>query len=114
MKKREEFLEKMKASLVARRDELGVQLSSQSAGRMFEGQVKDLGDEALSISHEKLQSSVEKTEIDELNLISQALKRIESGEYGVCIDCSKSISNKRLQHSPFAARCIVCQEEFEG
>ena len=46
-----------------------------------------IGDEALSASMDKLQNSLERTEIDEVNSISSALSRLDRGDYGDCIDC---------------------------
>ena len=45
-----------------------------------------------------------------LNLIDDALRRIKEGTYGVCEDCSKPISQKRLLAVPHARLCIKCQE----
>ena len=45
-----------------------------------------------------------------LNLIDDALRRISEGTYGVCEDCSKPISQKRLLAVPHARLCIKCQE----
>ena len=113
MKQRREFLEKVKSKLLAKRSEMTAQLTSHSNEKAFEGQVKDSGDEALSLSLEKLQNSIQQTEIDELHLIDEALERIDKGEYGLCIDCMQPISGPRLDHYPYAARCIVCQEAAE-
>ena len=63
---------------------------------------------------EKLQSSLQKTEIEELKLIEDSLDRIKRGEYGICIDCNEPISERRLENYPYAARCIVCQEILES
>lgn len=89
------------------------QLSTLSSEKVSDGQVQDSGDEALSLSMEKLQTSLEKNEIDELKLIDDALKRIEKSDYGICIDCSQPISSIRLETFPYAARCIICQEALE-
>ena len=42
-----------------------------------------------------------------------ALKRIDEGIYGICDDCGKSISEKRLQAAPAATLCIECKAETE-
>lgn len=89
-------------------------LRQNSQEKVSDGQVQDSGDEALSLSMEELQNSLQQTELNELNLIDSALHRIETGEYGLCIDCSEPISTKRLLSFPYAARCIVCQEAFES
>jgi len=46
--------------------------------------------------------------------IDEALKRIEVGEYGSCINCEKAITQKRLKAIPYAKLCIKCQKEKEG
>ena len=42
--------------------------------------------------------------------ISAALKRIDDGEFGVCLDCEEPISPKRLSAVPWAGYCLHCQE----
>lgn len=114
MKQRLDFLKQIKNKLLSRQRELTSEIEQHSTEEVSDKQVMDSGDEALSLSLEKLQSSLQKTEIDELNLIAQALERLEHGEYGVCVDCGTLISPQRLDHYPYAARCIVCQEALES
>ena len=45
-----------------------------------------------------------------LNLIDAALRKIEDGSYGLCENCRKSITQKRLLAMPHAPLCIKCQE----
>ena len=47
------------------------------------------------------------------NNIKRALKKIEDGTYGACIECEKPIAPKRLELFPYASRCLSCQETFE-
>lgn len=114
MKQRKVFFENVKKQLLERQIELAQEIENLSHEELTDRQVMDSGDEALSLSLEKLQSSLEKTEIEELNLIDQALVRLDRGEYGICIDCGKTISQQRLEYYPYAARCIICQEAFES
>ncbi|MBU1007893.1 TraR/DksA family transcriptional regulator [Candidatus Dependentiae bacterium] len=114
MKQRQAFFEKIKDKLIERQVELTRDIEFLAHDKPTDRQVMDSGDEALSLSLEKLQSSLEKTEIDELHLIDQALQRLQTGEYGVCIDCGEVISHQRLEYYPYAARCIVCQEATEA
>ncbi|MCM8774766.1 MAG: TraR/DksA family transcriptional regulator [Candidatus Omnitrophica bacterium] len=53
------------------------------------------------------------SEQQSLNMIDAALRKIEEGNYGVCEQCSRSISPKRLIAMPFAPLCIKCQENEE-
>ncbi|MDQ5941024.1 MAG: DnaK suppressor protein [Candidatus Dependentiae bacterium] len=112
MSKTNSFIEKMKKNLLARKVELQAILTGSNQ-IVNDTQVKDSGDEALTASMDNLQSSLTHTEVEELNEINSALSRIEHNEYGLCIDCGETIAEKRLEHSPFSARCIVCQEELE-
>ncbi len=43
----------------------------------------------------------------------EALKRIDEGIYGICEECGKAISEKRLQAAPAATLCIECKAEAE-
>ncbi|GCE12941.1 TraR/DksA family transcriptional regulator [Tengunoibacter tsumagoiensis] len=48
-----------------------------------------------------------------LSEINTALKRIEDGTYGKCIECGKVIPEKRLEALPWALRCIEDEEKLE-
>ena len=45
-----------------------------------------------------------------LTQVDGALQRIESGEFGTCMDCEEPISPKRLAAVPWATYCLRCQE----
>ena len=45
-----------------------------------------------------------------LQLVEEALKRINEGEYGVCTHCGKEVQPKRLEAVPWAKHCIICQD----
>ncbi len=47
-----------------------------------------------------------------LREISDALLRIEHGNYGVCLECEEPISVKRLEAVPWARYCVACQENI--
>jgi DnaK suppressor protein len=49
----------------------------------------------------------------EISMIDAALARIDSGEYGVCVDCETEIDQKRLQVLPFALLCTDCATRRE-
>ncbi len=48
-----------------------------------------------------------------LTEVKDALKRIENGSYGQCVDCGQIIPEKRLEALPWAARCIKDEERLE-
>ncbi|RVX44475.1 TraR/DksA family transcriptional regulator [Nonomuraea polychroma] len=45
--------------------------------------------------------------------VIEALKRIEEGAYGRCVDCGKPVPEGRLEARPEAARCVQCQSKQE-
>lgn len=53
------------------------------------------------------------SEQDVMFEIEQAMRRIDSGDYGACADCGKLISKTRLEAVPFAKMCIRCQSKLE-
>jgi RNA polymerase-binding protein DksA len=42
--------------------------------------------------------------------IEEALRRIDRGEYGYCLQCGQEIPEKRLEVEPWARHCVRCQE----
>ena len=47
-----------------------------------------------------------------LREISDALHRMDVGQYGVCPECEEPISAKRLDAVPWARYCVTCQESI--
>jgi DnaK suppressor protein len=45
-----------------------------------------------------------------LRNVRGALRRIEEGDFGVCLHCEEDISPKRLVAVPWTPFCIQCQE----
>jgi len=46
--------------------------------------------------------------------LDAALKRLDDGLYGRCLDCDDEISESRLKALPFAVRCLHCEEARES
>ena len=57
--------------------------------------------------------SLVSNEQEALYEIEEALKRLETGTYGVCEMCEKLIRKERLEAVPFARFCIQCQSGVE-
>ena len=111
---RKKYLEEVKEKLLKRKAELEEILTDLSKERYSDGQVQDLGDQALASTMEAINESYQSTEHEEYNMILKALKAIDDGTYGVCIDCGQPISEKRLKYYPNASRCLPCQEAAES
>lgn len=74
---------------------------------------EDSGDE--SNYEQRTHMALTKTNRDayELELVELALQHIQSGEYGLCVDCGEEISSQRLVANPISKRCISCQANHE-
>jgi DnaK suppressor protein len=106
-------LESVKKMLLKRKVELEEKLTQLSKEKVTDDQIQDPGDQALTSTMETLKLSFQDTEREEYDRILSALKKIEEGTYGICIDCGQPISEKRLKTNPNVARCLICQEAFE-
>lgn len=95
--------------LIAKRQEIisALDIKFDTLARM--GRVAE--DDQAQISHDEF-ISLQKNKIDygQLRLIEEALDRVESGDYGICLDCDDPIPEKRLRAIPWARYCIPCQE----
>jgi DnaK suppressor protein len=52
-------------------------------------------------------------EREKLQLIEEAIERIDEGSYGVCESCESDIAPGRLEAMPFTRLCVSCQAERE-
>ncbi len=59
-------------------------------------------------------SSILETQRREVELIDGALRRMDEGVFGFCIDCAEEISVGRLEALPFALRCEEDAEAREA
>ncbi|MDD4871096.1 MAG: TraR/DksA C4-type zinc finger protein [Kiritimatiellae bacterium] len=53
------------------------------------------------------------SEQDALFEIDEALRRLDEGIYGVCLQCRKLIEFSRLKALPFVKMCVKCQSKNE-
>jgi RNA polymerase-binding protein DksA len=74
----------------------------------------DRGDE----SNQELETSLNLTqvgrEVNEAELLNQALERLKQPDFDTCIDCGGTIGSERLLANPIAKRCLDCQNVREN
>ena len=51
--------------------------------------------------------------VERVNRIIQALDRLDSGGYGVCVECNEAIAPARLRAMPEVTTCVRCQDRLE-
>ncbi len=85
------------------------QLARQEATVVDTTDVSDQKDGALQQQLVGIDSAQEQRDIDELAQVELALKRLDAGTYGNCLDCTEPIPLERLRVQPATQRCAVCQ-----
>lgn len=124
---------KMKLSKADKKYFLGLLMIARSA---FDEQVKFHTDEALTSKKDsageragmathmadlgtdnfrhELELGLLSEEVDVLEMIDEAIQRIEDDEYGICLDCGCEISRGRLEVKPYAKFCTKCKSRRES
>ena len=83
-------------------------------GKEADGEgAQDIADKASNSYTKEFLFSLSNSERDTLQLVDEALSRIEEESYGVCVVCEDEMDKKRLEAVPWAKRCISCQEKQE-
>ena len=63
---------------------------------------------ATEVSESQRGQQLREREEQHLGLIEDALRRIETGSYGLCQTCLKPIAPERLEVLPWAKDCVDC------
>jgi len=98
--------------LLARRESLFSQLTEaekSSRERDLEA-TQDPADMAANAYTKELLISMSANDRKLLELIDEALLRVESGDYGECVNCGEPVQEKRLDAVPWARYCLRCQD----
>ena len=117
-------LKKFKKLLLEKRDEM-LQDLGQLKDREMASTLKDASGENSAYSFHMADVGTDNMEREKafffatregkfLNHIEEALQRVESGDYGNCIDCERLIPQERLVAVPTATRCVPCKEKADG
>lgn len=99
--------------LSARRLELLASLRSGPAALAGLGRVAE-DDQAPVIHGQFISARISQISQEQLGLVETALARMDSGEYGICLECEQPIAARRLAAVPWASRCIACQERLDS
>lgn len=99
--------ERLQRDIAQLRGELDVpgRDSAERLGAGSDDSVEAFGNELDEGMEEDLRASLDEVE--------EALRRIDAGTYGQCVDCGEPIPDKRLEALPASARCMDCQRKAE-
>jgi RNA polymerase-binding protein DksA len=70
-------------------------------------------DTATQLEEREKQKVLHDTANNLLQEVNDALERIKTGSYGVCVDTGEPISYERLKALPYAKRTVEAQKELE-
>jgi DnaK suppressor protein len=107
-------IQKMKTRLKTRFAELRAHIKNDDLVESNENEKSPEFEEAASdMVDEEMEQAFVSDEVGVMTEIQDALKRIEEGTYGFCLQCGQPIPEKRLEAIPWAAYCIKDEEQRE-
>ena len=113
---KKDFIEKMKKTLLDNKAQItnainghNEQVKDMADGKMS-GDVVDIASDTIDWV---LMDSMGTQNEQNIQMIDNALDRIERGTYGICLRCNQPIAEARLEAIPHAAFCIACQAAIE-
>ncbi|MEJ2008245.1 MAG: TraR/DksA family transcriptional regulator [Acidobacteriota bacterium] len=108
-------VESYKKLLLAKQEEIRRMIArSEQDGREADEEItQDVADRAANSYTKEFLFHQSNDNRRILHLIADALKRVDNGSYGHCVECQHDVQKKRLEAVPWARHCIDCQEKQE-
>ncbi|MCA9399795.1 MAG: TraR/DksA C4-type zinc finger protein [Candidatus Omnitrophica bacterium] len=88
--------------------------SKSSESSDVSGHVQHMADVATDMYDKEFTMGLASKDREILQKIEEALKRIDDGTYGICLEKGEAINKARLEAIPYAEYCLTCQEELEN
>ncbi len=109
----------LQTELQSRQKQLDMRLAAHHGGVSRAEHAHELleqdGDDAPQRDNAReLDLALSDLETQELGAVSQALLRLQDGQYGSCVGCDGDIAFDRLRAQPWALRCVACQAAHES
>jgi len=108
-------IELYKKRLLERREQLLETVSkTEQDGRVADEEAaQDIADKATSSYTKEFLFKKSNDDRFILQLVQDALERLDNGEFGICTACGGEVQQKRLDAVPWARHCIECQQKQE-
>lgn len=109
-------LKKFQKRLLELRAEMARDYTSDRDETMAENDdgAEDSIDFAVNSYTKEFLMSLTSMKREQLLAIEDALRRIRTGEYGICQECGAEIGKKRLTAVPWAPFCLKCREQKDA
>ena len=72
------------------------------------GLASDSKERAIQLEDSEVVDALGNEARKELEKVSQALRCMDAGKYGLCSRCGSAIGAKRIEAYPYAGECIEC------
>ncbi|HET7341491.1 MAG TPA: TraR/DksA family transcriptional regulator [Methylomirabilota bacterium] len=112
MKELRRRLERERQAAAARLRQMGGQITLEEVATPADS-VWDEADHIQASEQREMGLMSRERLVERIARLTAALKRIEDGSYGTCVECGKSIGQPRLKAIPEVATCVACQEKIE-
>lgn len=99
----------LRQALEAKKEELTIRLDRIHAN-LRRGSDADSKERAKEFEDNEVVDALGNEAREELAKISAALQRLDTGTYGLCVECGMDILPGRLEVYPYADECIECAE----
>jgi len=107
--------EEVRSNLIAMLEELNLRLS-RITNNVKHADVpleKDFAEQATQNENDEVMDYLGNSARTEIEMIKQAITRIDNGQYGICQVCGEPISKERLEALPYSNLCIKCASKAE-
>ncbi|MBL0350579.1 MAG: TraR/DksA family transcriptional regulator [Elusimicrobia bacterium] len=91
-----------------------IHLVRENQDNETENEVGDEADAATKSAERELLFELSDNERQSLDAVEAALRKINTGAYGLCESCRTKIAVPRLKAIPHARYCIHCQSRFDS
>ncbi len=115
-KKYQQSLQEIRKKLIGEIEHLekdNLKRTTREASGDLSGYRLHMADVASDAYNQEFAIGLVSSEQNLLREVEKALNKIDSRDYGLCENCGKRISVKRLKAIPYAHLCIDCKEKEE-
>ncbi len=105
--------EEVRSSLIEMLEDLDDRLG-KIAHDVNEPLDKDFEEQATQAENDEVLDGLGNAARTEIEMVRQALARIDKGEYGSCEVCGQPINKERLKIVPYTTMCIKCASQAGG
>jgi len=97
----------LRAILLLKKEEMEARLN-RITSNVRRGLDNDSEERATQLEDSDVVDALGNEARNEIERISAALRRMDSGEYGLCTECREPVGDSRISAYPYASECIDC------